>query len=221
MPIPAGQRSGRCKICQHPERFRIELALVSGVGRRALARKFAVSGDAIWRHGRAHMSEEQRTQLLAGPVKLREMADRAAEEGLSLLEYISMVRSAVLRAFFAAGEANDRGGVALLAGRLSELFRLQGQFSGQLAGAASTVTNNTLILSSPIMADVEQVLLERLRPFPDAAHAVFEGLEQLRAMRLGRGALSRPALEHAESAAERDGNAGGPSAEAPTEGRAA
>jgi hypothetical protein len=199
MPIPAGQRTGRCKICQSPERFRIELLLVSGAGRRAVAKKFGVSADAVWRHGRLHISQEQRLQLLAGPVKLRELADRAAEEGLSLLEYIGMVRSAVLRQFFAAGEANDRQGVALLTGRLTELFRLQGHFSGQISSATSTVTNNTLIMGSPIMADIEQVLLERLRPYPDAAQSVFEGLEQLRAMRLGQPVRERPALERVEA----------------------
>jgi hypothetical protein len=198
MPIPAGQRSGRCKICQHSERFRIELLLASGAGRRAIAKKFGVSGDSIWRHGRLHVSADQRAQLLAGPVKLRELADRAAEENLSILEYLAMIRSAVLRQFFAAGEANDRQATALLTGRLTELLRLQATLSGQLSSTSSTVTNNTLIMGSPIMADIEQVLLERLRPYPDAAQSVFEGLEQLRAMRLGQPARGRTAIEHVE-----------------------
>jgi hypothetical protein len=198
MPIPAGQRSGRCKVCQSPQRFRVELLLVSGAGRRAIAKKFGLSPDSIWRHGRLHISADQRTQLLAGPVKLRELADRAAEENLSVLEYTAMVRSAVLRQFFAAGEADDRQSVALLTGRLTELLRLQAHLSGQLSSASSTVTNNMVVMGSPVMADVEQVLLERLRPYPDAAQSVFEGLEQLRAMRLGQPVRERAAIEHVE-----------------------
>lgn len=175
MPISAGQRSGRCKVCQSPERFRIELLLVSGAGRRAIAKKFGVSADAIWRHGRLHISQEQRAQLLAGPVKLRELADRAAEEGLSLLEYIGMVRSTVLRQFFAAGEASDRAGVGLLAGRLSELFRLQGQFTGELASSlvTNTTVNNFHFTTDPAFRQLMMDVAEALEPYPQARRAVF------------------------------------------------
>jgi hypothetical protein len=176
----------------------MELLLVSGAGRRAIARKFNVSADAVWRHGKSHISDEQRSQLLAGPVKLRELADRAGEEGLSLLEYIAMVRSTVLKQFFAAGEANDRQGVALLTGRLTELFRLEGQVNGDISRIVAPITNNIAILSSPIMGDLKVMLIQRLGPFPEALKAVVDGLDEL-SSRASQGAItiSRPALEHA------------------------
>ncbi len=175
MPVSAGQRSGRCKICQSPDRFRVELMLVSGVGRRAIAKKFGVSADAVWRHGRLHISQEQRTQLLAGPIKLRELADRAAEEGLSLIEYTGMVRSTVLQQFFAAGEANDRSGVALLSARLAELFRLQGQFTGELASSlvTNTTVNNFHFTTDPAFRQLMMDVAEALEPYPEARRAVF------------------------------------------------
>lgn len=196
MPIPAGQRSGRCKICQSPERFRIELLLVSGVGRRAIAKKFAVSADAVWRHGRLHVSEEQRTQLLAGPVKLRELADRAAEEGLSLLEYIAMTRSAVLRQFFAAGEAGDRQGVGLLAGRLAELFRLQGQFTGELTSAlvSNTTVNNFHFSTDPAFRQLMMDVAEALEPYPEARRAVFAKFAALEGSEDSSAGFGRPTL---------------------------
>ena len=164
----------------------MELLLVSGVGRRAVARKFNVSADAVWRHGKSHISDEQRAQMLGGPVKLRELATKASEEGLSLLEYVGMLRSTALSRYFAACEAGDDQTANIVLGRLTDLLRLQGQFSGELTRATSTVTNNTLILSSPLMADLQQMLVTRLRPYPEAARAVMEGLEELSNRALGQ-----------------------------------
>jgi hypothetical protein len=202
MPVPAGQRSGRCKICQSPDRFRIELLLVSGVGRRAIAKKFGVSADAAWRHGRLHVSQEQRAQLLAGPIRLRELADRAAQESMSLLEYISMVRSTVLQQFFAAGEANDRQGVALLSARLAELFRLQGQFTGELTSAlvTNTTVNNFQFTTDPEFRQLMMEVAEALDGYPEARRAVFAKFAALEGGEDSSGAMfPRRLAERAEA----------------------
>lgn len=200
MGTPKGRRTGRCTICQHPERYRMELLLVSGAGRRAIARKFQVSADAVWRHGKTHISDEQRAQMLGGPVKLRELASKAADEGLSLLEYLSLLRSSALTHYLAAGEANDMQTATALLGRLTDLLRLQGQFTGDLTRATANVTNNTLVLASPAMADFEDRLIGWLKPFPDALRSVLAGLQEWRAVKLGLPAPERdPAiLEHCE-----------------------
>jgi hypothetical protein len=51
--MPKGPRR-QCTICANPERGRIDYLLVCsagshGEGRRALAKKFGVSADALWR----------------------------------------------------------------------------------------------------------------------------------------------------------------------------
>jgi hypothetical protein len=181
----------------------MEVLLVSGAGRRAVAKQFSVSPDAVWRHGRAHISQEQRAQILGGPVKLQELATKAAAEGVSLLEYIAMLRSSGLHRYFAACEAGDDQAAALLMGRLTDLLRLQGQFSGDLSKAGAQITNNTLILASPLMADLKGMLFERLLPFPEARAAVIQGLREL-SLRALAGAAERlppqqPALEHSPS----------------------
>ncbi len=121
------------------------------------------------------------------------MAERAAEEGLGLLEYLAMIRSALLTQFFAATESSDRNGAAIVSGRLLETIRITAQLSGELARPGATITNNTLILSSPLMADLQQMLIQRLRPYPDAARAVLEGLRELSDRALGNAPL--PAIE--------------------------
>lgn len=174
----------------------MELMLVSGVGRRAVARKFGVSADAVWRHGKGHISDEHRAQLLGGPLKLRELADKAADEGLSLLEHLEVLRSSAERRYFACAEAGDNQADTIL-GRITDLIRLQGQFTGDLQRATTQITNNVAILGSPLVADLKVMLIQRLRPFPDAWRAVREGLDELSA-RATQGATVQqtPALEH-------------------------
>ena len=166
-------------ICNHDQRYEIELALVSGVATRAVAKKYAVSRDSAFRHLKNHVPPERRAQLVAGPMRLQELAMKATAEGLSLLDYLILVRSTLVARFLAASEASDNQNTALLAGRLTEVLRLIAQVSGELSRATSTVNNNMLVMASPLMADLQTMLAQRLRPFPDAMQAVLTGLEEL------------------------------------------
>lgn len=171
--------NGKCTVCRHAERGRLEMLAASGASQEALGRRFGVSHDALQRHMSRHVSQERKAQLVAGPVKMRELVERAAELGMSLLDYLAIMRSTLVTQFLAASEANDRHGTAQLAGRLTEVLRLQAQVSGELTRTVAPVTNNTLIMTSPIMADLQAMLITRLRPFPEARHAVMEGLRAL------------------------------------------
>jgi hypothetical protein len=48
----------RCTICNHPARPQIDLAIATGVAKRAIAARFQVSRDAVWRHAQAHLTAE-------------------------------------------------------------------------------------------------------------------------------------------------------------------
>jgi hypothetical protein len=192
MPTRRGERNGRCSICSSEQRYKVELAMCAGVGRRAIANRFGVSADAAWRHFRHHVSEERRAQLIAGPVKLAELALKAGEEGLSLLEYLALVRSTLLEQFLTAGEAGDRNGLSAVAGRLLECLRIIAQLTGELAKTTATINNNTLVMASPLMADLQSMLIRTLAPYPEARAAVLCGLEELSARALAQG--SAPAL---------------------------
>jgi hypothetical protein len=186
--------NGRCKICAHERRYEIELALVSGVSCRAIGRKYEVSRDSAWRHLTSHVPPERRAQLIAGPLKPAELAERAADEGLTLLEYVAIVRNSLMARFLAASEADDRQGTALVAGRLLDCLRLTAQLSGDLQRAAAPITNNVLVMNSPLMADLQSMLIARLRPYPDASRAVLDGLRELSARALQGAAPASPAL---------------------------
>jgi hypothetical protein len=177
--------NGRCAICQHPERVRIELLSVGGASARAVAKQFRASSHSIYRHMLNHVSAGRRAQLIAGSsLKPRELAEKAAAEGMALIDYLSLMRSVLLQQFLAATEASDRNGAATVAGRLLECLRMQATLTGEISRAGAVVNNNMLILQSPVMADLQQMLIARLRPYPEAAKAVIEGLQELSARAL-------------------------------------
>src|ERR1700758_3830550 len=60
MRRPVGRR---CTICNHPARPQIDLAIATGVSKRAVAERFGVSRDAVWRHAQAHLTTEMRAAL--------------------------------------------------------------------------------------------------------------------------------------------------------------
>src|SRR5690349_20290252 len=141
MAAPRRRPNGQCTICSHAERYQIELALVSGVSTRAIAKKFGVSRDAAWRHHTNHVPAERRTQLVAGPLKLTELAQKAADEGLALIDYLSMVRSVLLSRFLVTAETDDRPGTAMIGGRLLECLRIMAQLTGELTKTTANVTH--------------------------------------------------------------------------------
>jgi hypothetical protein len=179
MPTPKDEPNGRCTICGHPERPRAELLLAGGAGLRAVARKLLLPYHSLRRHWVGHVSPERRSQLICGPLKPQELAQRAAEEGLSLLDYLRIVRNGLMARFLAASEADDRQGAALVSGRLIQCLSLTAQLTGEISRTTANVTNNVAILTSPLMSDLQSMLIRTLAPHPQARAAVLKGLEDL------------------------------------------
>lgn len=157
------------------------MARLSGASLDSIATKFGIKRDAIWRHMEAHVDADRRAMLVAD-VPLKELADRAAEEGVSLLDYFAVIRSTLMSQMIAAASMNDRHGTAVLAGRATEALREIGKLTGEILRAApiGNVTNNTMVfMASPAFASLERMLVEKLAPHPDALKAVLEGLRSL------------------------------------------
>jgi hypothetical protein len=110
--MPKGLRR-QCTICAHPERGRIDYLLVTnggshGGGRRALAQKFSVSADALWRHAKNHISEEYRTAVKVGPFESEEALRKLlAETGASVLDRYNAIYSGHLARWLSALEAGN------------------------------------------------------------------------------------------------------------------
>ena len=143
----ANTRKSACQICRHPERARIEMAHVARCSLDAIARKFNVQRDAVWRHCKHHLSEEQRAQYL-DDVPVQELLQRAADEGVGLMDYLRITRSIVLQQLQLAASMNDKHATASLSGRMVEVLREIGRMTGELMTGAQKITtiNNTAIL---------------------------------------------------------------------------
>jgi hypothetical protein len=175
-------RPRRCAVCRHPERARIEMLRAGGASYESIGSKFGLHRDAVWRHWRDHTSPERKAQLLAGPVQLHELAQRAAAEGLSLLDYLSVVPSVLMAQLQAGAEAGDPHGTSATAGRLLQCLSEIGRITGELArigNAGVTVTNNVMILNSPAFGQLQTVILRALAPHPGARADVILALRQL------------------------------------------
>jgi hypothetical protein len=95
-------RPARCTVCSHHDRVQIELLRCAGASYEALGAQFGLSGDAIGRHFKAHVTERRKKELLAGPARVHDLVNCAAKESKSLLDYLGVMRSVLLQQFLAA-----------------------------------------------------------------------------------------------------------------------
>jgi hypothetical protein len=197
---PLGQVFARgCKVCRHPERWRIELLKAGGASLRSLEEKFGVHKNSIDRHFHRHVSAELKASYLLGPVQLQELAAKAAEQGGSVLDHLHAIRVVLMRQMSAMVEANDGRGVAYVAGRLTSVLETIARISGELGDLAkSTVynitTNNVAMLSEhPAFAKLQATMLRALAEFPDARAAVVAALRGLDA-ESARASSTAPAI---------------------------
>jgi hypothetical protein len=187
---------GQCALCHHEQRYRAELMLAAGASVRAVAAKFDAKGisyNTVWVHWQNHVSAERKAQMIAGPVKLQELAERAAEENLTVLDYLRIIRGTLIDQFLMCAEAGDKHATAILSGRLLETLREVGKITGEIDRAfGNQITNNTLFYASPGFDDLRRMLMERLERHPEARAEVLDGLRQLeRQVGVPEGALSQ------------------------------
>jgi hypothetical protein len=148
-----------CRTCQHPERSRIESLLAGGASLESLARKFALSKASLYRHLKNHVHPEDLEILRAGPAQLANLAERAAAENMSILDYLSILRSRLMRQLSAADAANDSPGVCRVSQALLAVLQEIGKLTGEIERAAGIVinqsNNQTLVLSDSLLARIE------------------------------------------------------------------
>jgi hypothetical protein len=181
---PTGATScDKCALCRHPDCYRAELLLAAGASSRAVAAKLGggLGHMTVLNHWNRHVSAERKAQMIRGPVKLQGLAERAAEESLTTLDYLRIVRQALIDQFLLCVEAGDRHATAILTGRLMEVIREHGKLTGKInAISGDRIVNNTAIFfASPSFAELQAMLMAELAPYPDARRAVLAGLRRL------------------------------------------
>jgi hypothetical protein len=183
-----------CKVCKHQDRWRIELLRAGGASLDSLAAKFNLDRDAIWRHWTKHVSDEAKATYLCGPAEMASLAEKAAAEGDSVLDYLRMCRSTLVSQLAAMGEAGDARAVGYIAGQLTKTLETMARVTGEIGDLARSVTvNNTniAVVNHPQFASVQACMLRALAPFPDARGAVVAALRDLDAGNARNGAAAK------------------------------
>jgi len=171
-----GRRGPVCSICKHVDKARIEAVRCAGASLDTVAAKFSISRDALHRHMTNHVTDDQRSQYLAD-APIAELAQLAASEGVSVLQYLSLVRSVLMQEFQLASQAHAHHATSALAGRLNETLKLIGTLSGEMSELARiTINGNVNVMNLPQIATLQAKILEALEPFPSAAQAVVAAL---------------------------------------------
>jgi hypothetical protein len=144
--------------------------------------KFGLDRDSIHRHWHNHVSAEMKASYLCGPSQLAELAEKAAAEGDSVLDYLRMIRTVLSGQLAAMTEAGDGRGAAYVAGRLTATLETMARITGEIGALARSTINingNVAIVNSPEFARVQAIMLRALAPFPDARGAVVSALRDL------------------------------------------
>lgn len=192
--------SVQCQICRHEARGAIERDLVTGILHREIGRRHGVSIFALRRHLKAHVTQERKASLLAGPVALSKLVDEAAEAGVSLLDYLRATRITLARQLMKADEANERTVLPMLAKALTETARLESQITGEITKhvAPLVTTQNTVnFYGSPDWVRLRDELLALGRAHGHKVMtAVIQMLERLDEEPSRRGRTQQPAIEH-------------------------
>jgi hypothetical protein len=160
----------QCKCCLHRELAGINLALARGVSVRALARRYRLSIDSLFRHRQNHLPPQLRASLIAGPDLDGVDLDKLREtESQSLLANLIALRGRLFAIVDVAEEAGDGTMLARIAGQLHNNLEITARLVGSLSNGHTSITN---VLIQPQYVEMRVELVEALRPYPEAARAV-------------------------------------------------
>ena len=133
-----------------------------------------VPPDAVWRHGRLHLTSEMRAaigQKLIG--REEDLRVSVIEETNGLVGSLKAIRSPLFRLFLGAVECQNGKLAAALSGRLHENLAMAAKVTGEIAPHAGISITNVLL--SPDFLRLRQMLLSALRRHPEAARDVEVG----------------------------------------------
>jgi transposase-like protein len=163
------KRGPQCTVCRHREHAAIDLGLARGVSLGALARRYGVGPDSLYRHRLNHLPPQLQAKLLAGPDIEGVDLDRLREvESQSLLMNLVSLRNRLFASLDVAEEAGDGNMLARISGQLHRNMELVGKLLGDL----STGNTTTNILIQPAYVELRVALVGALAAYPDARQAV-------------------------------------------------
>lgn len=186
-----------CSICHHPERKAIEKALLdTEAGHRKVAKRFGISASALFRHRQNHLPKLIARALAVKPTPVhREKAhDPATDEhaieiarhhqiveaekdhhALDVTQQLKAINAACLEVLRQARTDGKHSILLRAVDRIAKQIEIQAKLLGQID---ERTTVNVAVL--PEWHGLRQVVLDALRPYPEARQAVAEALREMR-----------------------------------------
>jgi hypothetical protein len=174
--------------------------------RKHIAQEFGVTAAAVCRHWRLHVGPAEKADCIAGKRAMADLAAKSRAEDRSLLDYLAMLRSALMRLFMDAQKHGKTYDAALVSARLLNVLEMTGRLNGELREHADAIGATVNILNAPggvptnlheqELARVQAAVIRALRPFPEARAAVVAALDEL--------ATDSPAIAAAPNGAPAD-----------------
>jgi hypothetical protein len=176
-----GVITGRCAVCRLGEvRPKIERALAAGASLRAVSTKHSLSYHTLRRHWLSHVSPEQKTGYLAGAGITKDALEQVvADESLSVLDHLRVVRGRLYGAFDQVTTARDCVGLDRLSGRLHENLALVAKITGELQRGPLTTVQNNVLIGSPDYSRAIAKIVSAVAPYPEARQAVTTALRSI------------------------------------------
>jgi transposase-like protein len=160
----------RTPIRDRDDRGQIEFELASGKSVRAIARKYGIDENALYRH-RKLLPPQLKAAYLGNALKPgADLEQLKTEESEALLQNLASQRARLLMMQDQALEEGNAQVVATLAARIHQNLELVGRYLGELhQHSTKTVVN---ILLTPEYLELRNALVRALAPYPDARRAV-------------------------------------------------
>lgn len=157
-----------CTICTHERRSEIDAALLAEEPYRRIAARFGTSTGALQRH-KEHLPEH-----LAKAHEAQEVA-----QADNLLEQVKDLQARALSILDKAETAGDLRTAVSAIREARAIFELLAKLTGELD--ERPVIN---LVNAPEWLSLRVLILEAVRPYPDAAQAVTRALSEGRHERL-------------------------------------
>src|SRR4051794_12665404 len=150
-----------CTICTHERRSEIDRALVAGKPYRSIARQFAASPDAVFRHRSDH--------LPAAMVKAAEA--EVVAHAIDVVQQLKAINGACLAVLKDARQAGNGELVLKSVDRVQRQIELQAKLLGDLDDRPQVT-----LVTAPEWLATRSALLDALRAYPEARTAVAASL---------------------------------------------
>jgi len=121
-----------------------------------------------------------RASYLAGPAALADLAETAAVEGGSVIDYFKAIRTILMSHLVNATEGGDPRAAAAVANSLTAVLERLGKITGELSSLANNhLTVNLNLLESPQFGRVQAAILKALAGHSAARADVIRALREL------------------------------------------